>query len=123
MFRWPTAETYLMKKTLLTGIAALFLATGAAHAPAEESKVPVLVFGFGRGSCASWSKDQMQGDVWILGFWSGMNAAYTATTGENTEGPGILAEVRKVCQGKPSLSLSEASLQVYDRFQQIRSAQ
>ena len=111
-----------MKKTLLSGIAALFLVTGTAHAPAEESKVPVLVFGFGRGSCASWSKDQMQeGDVWILGFWSGMNAAYTATTGENTDGPGILGEVRKVCRGKPSLSLSEAILQVYDRFQQIRS--
>src|SRR5690348_4763417 len=37
-------QTYRMKDLLLTGIAALFLATGAAHAAAERPMVPAICF-------------------------------------------------------------------------------
>jgi hypothetical protein len=34
--------------------------------------------------------------------------------GSRTDGDGIAAEVKKVCEGQPSMSLSEAVLKVYN---------
>jgi hypothetical protein len=114
-----------MKKLLLTGIAVFVMFIAVRSAPADT----FLAFGRGGQSCASWIHDPLPGDNWIMGFWSGMNAMDQSfrhardgwsgggRTGENTDGRGILSEVRKVCQDKPSASLLEVVQEVYRNFE------
>lgn len=75
-------------------------------------------FGVGTGSCASWlstENNKFQGDVWILGAWSGMNVYNTKNhvVGSNTDAQGLIAEVRAVCVKSPSLVLHNAVIEAY----------
>jgi hypothetical protein len=45
------------------------------------------------------------------------NAIGGGTIGKKTDPAGIIGEVRKVCQNKPSLSLALAVNEVYERFE------
>jgi hypothetical protein len=72
-------------------------------------------------SCASWlqnAETESEGEVWITGFWSGMNAKNpdTNTVGMTTDRKGIYAEVKKYCRDHPSHLLGVAAAVVYARM-------
>ena len=81
----------------------LALATATARA---ESPPQVLSFGIGRLSCASWlnspaADTDMNG--WILGYWTAMNMYLPShLVGSDTDGIGIVAEIRAKCRQSPS---------------------
>jgi hypothetical protein len=95
-----------------------------ATSPAVAQKAWIV----GDQSCAAWTQRllgtvQEQADrVWIIGFWSGLNMATAHRTGRNsmaggdTDGPGIVGEVRKECSSSPSTSLSQAIVNVFYRM-------
>src|SRR5215472_10460573 len=51
--------------------------------------------------------------TWILGFWSGLNAAKNGRVGSNTTAAGVVGEVRLYCSNHPSASLAQAALTTY----------
>lgn len=51
--------------------------------------------------------------TWILGFWSGLNAAKNARVGDGTTASGVVGEVRLYCSTHPSVSLPQATLDTY----------
>ena len=51
--------------------------------------------------------------TWILGFWSGLNAAKNARVGDGTTASGVVGEVKLYCSAHPSLSLAQATLDTY----------
>jgi hypothetical protein len=57
---------------------------------------------------------------WILGFWSGLNAANDALVGDATTANGIVGEVKLYCAGHPSVSLPQATLDTYAMMQKRR---
>lgn len=50
---------------------------------------------------------------WILGFWSGLNAAHNALVGDGTSANGVLGEVKLYCAAHPSVGLAQATLDTY----------
>ena len=50
---------------------------------------------------------------WILGFWSGLNAANDSLVGDNTTANGVIGEVKLYCAGHPAVSLPQAALDTY----------
>lgn len=50
---------------------------------------------------------------WILGFWSGLNAANNALVGDGTTANGVIGEVKLYCAGHPSAVLAQATLDTY----------
>jgi hypothetical protein len=62
-----------------------------------------LSFGIGSASCATWKLNatrDFEGKTWILGFWSGLNAAADKANfvGIDTDPPAILAEIADLRQ-------------------------
>jgi len=51
--------------------------------------------------------------TWILGFWSGLNAAKNARVGDGTTANGVVGEVKLYCSTHPSVSLPQATLDTY----------
>ena len=51
---------------------------------------------------------------WILGFWSGLNAAKNARVGDATTATGVIGEVKLYCVSHPSETLPQATLDTYD---------
>lgn len=51
--------------------------------------------------------------TWILGFWSGLNAAKNAHVGDSTTASGVVGEVKLYCSSHPSISLAQATLDTY----------
>ncbi len=51
--------------------------------------------------------------VWILGFWSGLNAANRALVGDSTTASGVIGEVKLYCTTHPSLGLAQATFDTY----------
>jgi len=97
----------LVTLAILVGVA-----TQGAPEPTE-----VMTAGFGaQSSCASWKRDDSQGSIWILGYWSGRNVEAQKAVGSTTDADGILDEVRLICKGQPSLPLLDAVAKVYHRF-------
>jgi hypothetical protein len=50
---------------------------------------------------------------WILGFWSGLNAAHNGLVGDGTTANGVIGEVKLYCASHPSVSLPQATLDSY----------
>ena len=50
---------------------------------------------------------------WILGFWSGLNAAKDARVGDETTASGVIGEVKLYCASHPSVTLPQATLDTY----------
>jgi hypothetical protein len=78
----------------------------------------ILVVGIGRSSCANWQsspENAKEGTAWIFGLWSGLNSINPKNrqVGSRSDARGIAAEVKKLCDDKPSLSLHEATVMVY----------
>jgi len=92
----------------------LFAAAVAQNAPRQ-----VQMFGIGLDSCAHWLQTpslRREGETWALGYWSGLNVNTTTspTVGRHTDPDGVIGEIRKVCEGAPSLPLALAINQAYD---------
>ncbi len=51
--------------------------------------------------------------LWILGFWSGMNAANHSLVGDRTTASGVIGEVKLYCAGHPSIALPQATFDTY----------
>jgi len=88
-----------------------------ADAASQQKPITALVLGTGFQSCANWLSTpeyERDGNEWILGYWSAVNLLNeNHGVGRNTEGPGIIGEVRKVCVAEPSTRLSDAVARVY----------
>jgi hypothetical protein len=50
---------------------------------------------------------------WILGFWSGLNAANNALVGDGTTANGVIGEVKLYCTSHPSVGLAQATIDTY----------
>jgi hypothetical protein len=50
---------------------------------------------------------------WILGFWSGLNAANHALVGDSTTPTGVIGEVKLYCASHPSVGLAQATFDTY----------
>jgi hypothetical protein len=95
------------------GLIALLAAT---HANADQT-----IFGPTRNGiqvvCADVNELQATADdligTWILGFWSGLNAAKNARVGDVTTSSGVVGEVRLYCSSHPSVTLPQATLDTY----------
>ena len=77
-----------------------------------------LSFGIGSASCATWKLNatrDYEGKTWILGFWSGLNAAADKANfvGIDTDAPAILAEIALICAKSPSRKLQDAANAYY----------
>ena len=81
----------------------------------------VWSFGMGKDSCATWltsTQSVNQGTIWILGAWTGMNLANrNGLVGKGTDGPGIVAAVRRRCQNDLSALLVVTVNDVYMQFE------
>jgi hypothetical protein len=83
-----------------------------------------LSFGIGSASCATWKLNatrDFEGKTWILGFWSGLNAAADKANfvGIDTDPPAILAEIALICAKSPSMKLQDAARTHYFRVRAI----
>jgi hypothetical protein len=106
--------TPVRRRTILT-TALLILWLMVEPALAQQERI--LIAGIGRMSCAYWlSQSVNEGEGWILGFWSGLNYANTRTVGQHTDGEAMIAEVRKVCATRPSMTLAGATFTVYSQM-------
>jgi hypothetical protein len=57
---------------------------------------------------------------WILGFWSGLNAANNALVGDATTASGIVGEVKLYCTAHPSVGLAQATFDTYGVMKKAR---
>jgi hypothetical protein len=76
---------------------------------------PIWAMGAARQSCAtSWQEENSDASyAWVMGYWTGLNAASGQGIGRQTDGNGIVGEVKLLCKTKPSLDLLSATTQVY----------
>jgi hypothetical protein len=79
---------------------------GTIASAATSSADAATTFGIGTASCACWQSTEQninQGDIWILGFWSGLNMDSPAhgDVGSTTDVYGIIGEVKKWCDTAP----------------------
>ena len=75
----------------------------------------VLYFG-GAQSCAVWQsspRNQLAGQTWILGFFSGHNYASAQRVGQSMDASEIIAEIKKICTARPTMRLREATVEAY----------
>jgi hypothetical protein len=83
--------------------------------PLAFAQDTVLYFG-GAQSCAVWQsspRNQLAGQTWILGFFSGHNYASAQRVGQSTDASEITAEVKKICTARPTMRLREATAEAY----------
>lgn len=101
-----------------TALCAALLALQVRAAAAQ----PVYTLGQGTRSCASWATNPVTDfgtKSWILGYWSGLNAANARNhiVGATTDGAGIWAVVKAKCDAEPSKALLWAVMQAYQDMQ------
>ena len=58
-------------------------------------------------------RNQLAGQTWILGFFSGHNYALAHKVGQSTNASGIIDEVKKICAAQPTMHLREATKEAY----------
>ncbi|MEO9168388.1 MAG: hypothetical protein ABI230_08295 [Aestuariivirga sp.] len=84
----------------------------------------IYMVGMGQGSCAKWLSTpalEIQGNDWILGFWTGSNLGTSSSggsgiTGHTTDAYGIIGEVKKRCINSPSQLLGGVAAGVFNEF-------
>ena len=94
----------------------LALALQAAVPPRQSFSVN----GIGNKSCATalLPENYQESYAWIMGFWSGMNGVIGGMVGAKTDGNGIVGEVKRACDLRPSEPLAVAA---YDTFRVMAS--
>jgi hypothetical protein len=85
---------------------------------AQDSKVSVDMIGIGAMSCTHWrstQEHQLEGTIWIYGFWTGLNyvAAASGQVQAKTDVAAIVAEVEKTCARQTSQTLASAVWNTY----------
>src|SRR5580692_5548613 len=92
-------------------IAALVFAAPACLVSAQDAKISVDMIGIGSMSCAHWrstQEHQLEGTVWIYGFWTGLN--YVAAASDQIQAKldvaAIANEVEKTCAHQMSQTLA-----------------
>jgi hypothetical protein len=83
--------------------------------------VSVGMTGIGGMSCTYWratKEHQLEGTVWIYGFWTGLNyvAAASEQPQSGTDTAEIVADVKKRCVQAPSQTLASAVWNAYLEF-------
>lgn len=83
-----------------------------------KRNVEVDVLGAGNFSCASAFSPEYydQTFAWIMGYWTGVGMARGARSPLQTDGAGVVGEVKKLCNENPSMRLVEANSKTYLRF-------
>lgn len=87
--------------------------------PSFGETVTAWSFGSGNSSCASWTMqnplENLQIEEWILGFWTGMNAANQMdhSVGSKTDSYGVIGEVENICNSNPSEIILNAANEAY----------
>jgi hypothetical protein len=102
----------------ITTAAILFFAS---ILPAAAEEPTVMVFGIGTASCAMWMSEpqlETEGQVWILGYWSGINMVNGSMVGHSTDGLGIIERVKEACRADPALRLANAVGNVRAEFRE-----
>lgn len=91
---------------------ALLLAAQAVTIPHAS----VAQYGMGIQPCAAVRADAGPARAsWILGFWTGLNAAFGRSVGKSTTPQGIVAEVERRCATLPTRTLAEVTLATYSQ--------
>src|SRR5712675_3154573 len=105
----------MMKRFLF---AAIVSAVPVCLVSAQDAKVSVDMIGIGGMSCAHWrstKEHQLEGAIWIYGFWTGLN--YVAAASDQTQAKidvtAIVAEVEKTCAQQTSQTLASAVWTTY----------
>lgn len=105
----------MMKRVLF---AALVFAAPAYPVLAQDAKISVDMIGIGSMSCAHWrstQEHQLEGTVWIYGFWTGLN--YVAAASDQIQAKidvaAIANEVEKQCAHQMSQTLASAAWTAY----------
>ena len=105
-----------MTRPTVLCVALLAFWIGRAHG---QAKGPVWMFGLGEESCGVWTPfTNSDVHAWILGYWSGLNAASPSNSevGRSTDGAGIIAQVRKDCDADETAMIGYVEGQVYLRL-------
>jgi hypothetical protein len=99
-------------------IAVLVFTAPAYLVSAQDARVSVDMIGIGRMSCAHWRstpEHQLEGTVWIYGFWTGLN--YVAAASDQTQAKigvaAIVPQVEKTCARQTSQTLASAVWTTY----------
>ena len=106
-------------RTVFTLFTLVFLTTQS-----EAETLTMDTWGAGTVSCATWlstSVSEIQGQHWILGFWTGSNwvaITYGAkgSVGHSTDGHGVIGEIKKRCLNSPSDTLGVVTAAVFNEF-------
>jgi hypothetical protein len=101
----------MLMRTLL-----LILLSSAAAASEATDKPSVNLAGVGTRTCAYWlSGHKSEGEVWIYGFWSGLNYVAAASEQDQSKATGaaMIAAVEKACKRDPSQVLAAAAWSAY----------
>lgn len=90
-------------------ISMMIAASLASAQPAEDP----FIFGIGNEACASAVDPErsLERDIWIMGYWSGLNVASKRATGKGIDVFGIFLAVDEQCAAQPNEMLMQA---VYD---------
>jgi hypothetical protein len=94
---------------------AILLALESQDASAQSAYHSV---GIGNRSCAFWLSDprrENEGIAYLYGVWTALNMVNPRNgfVGSTTDNEGKIAEVKRVCLGKPSMAFVEAIAEVY----------
>ena len=105
---------WMIKRSLFASI----VFASVCVASAQDAKVSVEMIGVGSMSCAHWrstEEHQLEGTVWIHGFWTGLNyvAAASGQAQPKISMSSIVAEVEKACARKTSQTLASAVWTTY----------
>ena len=110
------ARIWHMRKRVL--FAALVFATPVCLVSAQDAKVSINMIGIGSMSCTHWrstQEHQLEGTVWIYGFWTGLN--YVAAASDQAQAKidvaAIVTEVEKTCAQQTSQTLASAVWTAY----------
>lgn len=114
----PVAANHAAMIRRVSILAVLGLAFSCSTSSAEGAKVSVHLTGIGSLSCAHWRSTRarrLEGDVWIHGFWSGLNYVAAASDQPQSDAgeAAMLAEVEKICAQQPSDVLASAAWSAY----------
>jgi hypothetical protein len=97
--------------------AALALALSAASASAQTPED--IVANMGLSTCAIWLSTpahERDGQIWLYGFWSGLNHAGPPqiNLGPSADLDLLIAEMHRICQKDPTSSLVPAALRIVE---------
>lgn len=104
----------------------LMASATAKHAEAAEPYRPptreVFTIGLGKASCSLWPSISGDGQwAWVAGFWDASNfwKPDNSHVGQTTNMSGLVGEVALACKNDPSISIFSASVQAYEKLEQL----